>query len=106
MKYMRITLYSTEYDYSYIVDSNGYFDELWELSANFMNKGFKIIAVGDENKFLNGNAKRIEVNTEKMVCIDHGHGRPIETTLNVNGKNYKAITVADTTYVPDREELA
>ena len=49
--YYRITAYHPAEDLSVIADSNGKFEKLWQFSAYMVAKGFKIIAVGGENKF-------------------------------------------------------
>lgn len=55
MKTKEITLYCKEQDFCFVVDCYGYYDKVWQLSSNFVTKGMEIVAVGDSNKFLNGN---------------------------------------------------
>lgn len=50
--YFRITAYHPTENFSVIMDSNGMFEKLWQFSADLVQKGFKIIEVGDSNKFL------------------------------------------------------
>lgn len=57
--YFRITAYHPEMDCSVIMDSNGLFDKLWQFSADLVKRGFKILEVGNEDKFLDGNFEKI-----------------------------------------------
>ncbi len=42
MAYFRVTAYHPAEDVSAIIDSNGYFEKLWQLSSCLVQKGFKI----------------------------------------------------------------
>lgn len=65
--YFRITGYCKEKDFCFIVDSYGYFEKLWQLSSDFVQKGMEIIAVGASDKFLDGNLEPMD--TERIVCL-------------------------------------
>ena len=56
--YFRITAYYPEKDFSVILDSNGMFEKLWMFSSYLVQKGFKILEVGNEEKFLDGNFEK------------------------------------------------
>lgn len=56
--YFRITAYHPVEDFSAIIDSYGLFDKLWQFSAYLVEKGFKIIAVGNDEQFLDGNFEK------------------------------------------------
>lgn len=45
--YFRVTAYHESENLSVIIDSNGYFSEIWELSALMIQKGFKVLEVSD-----------------------------------------------------------
>ena len=90
MNYFRITAYSRDEDYSIIMDSYGAFNELWQFSSMLVDKGFSIIAVGNENFFNDGNIPKVEKPTNKMILRAEMQGRPI--------KEGKQITVGDKTY--------
>ena len=64
--YFRITAYHPEQDLSAIFDSNGCFEKLWQFSAYLIQKGFKIIAVGGEDKFDFGDMPKVGYNAEKI----------------------------------------
>ena len=90
MNYFRITAYNKEQDYSIIMDSYGAFNELWQFSSCLVDKGFSIIAVGNEQFFEDGNIPKIKEPTNKMILRAEMQGRPI--------KDAKQITVGDKTY--------
>lgn len=58
--YFRITAYHPAENLSAIFDSNGYFEKLWQFSAYLIQKGFKIIEVGNEEKFDEGDMPKAE----------------------------------------------
>ena len=53
--YFRITAYHPAKNVCAIFDSNGRFEKLWQFSAYLVQKGFKIVEVGSDDKFLDGN---------------------------------------------------
>ena len=53
--YFRITAYHPAKNICAIFDSNGRFEKLWQFSAYLVQKGFKIVEVGADDKFLDGN---------------------------------------------------
>lgn len=64
--YFRITAYHPIENISVIMDSYGKFEKLWQFSAYMVSKGFKIIAVGGEDKFEVGDMPKAEYNAEKV----------------------------------------
>ena len=90
MNYFRITAYNREEDYSIIMDSYGAFNELWQFSSCLVNKGFSIIAIGNEKFFNDGNIPKVEMETNKMILRAESQGRPI--------KDGKQISVGDKSY--------
>ena len=104
-KYFRITAYHPEQDTSIIMDSNGLFEKLWQFSADLVQKGFKIIEVGNSDKFLEGQISLCEPIPDKYILRANAKGKPQYTTLVVDGITYKAVSVEDRTYVPDRTQI-
>ncbi len=50
------------------MDSYGIFEKLWQFSAFMVQKGFKIIAVGNDETFMDGNIERqTEPLTDKII---------------------------------------
>ena len=87
MNYFRITAYNRDEDYSVIIDSYGAFNELWQFSSCLVDKGFSIIAVGNEQFFEEGNIPKVTEQTNKMILRAEAKERPI--------RNGKQITVGD-----------
>ena len=99
--YFRITAYQPEQDLSAIFDSNGYFEKLWQFSAYLIQKGFKIIEVGNEEKFDEGDMPKAERDTIHIILRACSQGKPANTTLTKNGVAYRAVTLENKTYIPD-----
>ena len=88
--YFRITAYHPQKDISVIMDSNGKFEKLWQFSAYLIQKGFKIIEVGNQEKFLDGNIDRAPENKQKIILRACSKGQPVHkgNTIEVNNKHY------------------
>lgn len=89
--YYRITAYHPAEDLSVIADSNGKFEKLWEFSAYMVSKGFKIIEVGGEDKFDEGDMPKAERDTTHVILRACKSGEP-EIKDN-------RITVKDKVYI-------
>ena len=79
--YFRITAYHPKEDLSVIMDSNGMFEKLWQFSAFMVSKGFKIIEVGDEDKFDFGDIPKAEYDNVHVILRACKSGQP-----NINGR--------------------
>ena len=88
--YFRITSYYPESNISFIVDSNGKFDSLGAFSSFLLKKRCKIIQIGREENFQDGNITKIQP-CEKLVLRSCGFGKPERNDgiIAVNGKYYK-----------------
>ena len=88
--YFRITAYNSAEDISVIMDSNGVFEKIWQFSSLLVQKGFKIIEVGNEEKFLDGNFDRAPEDKQKIILRACSKGQPIYNgnTVQVSGKYY------------------
>ena len=91
--YFRITAYHPEQDLSAIFDSNGYFEKLWQFSAYLIQKGFKIIEVGNEEKFDEGDMPKVEPDNTHVIVRACKSGLPEITgnCITVEGKSYSII---------------
>ena len=58
--YYRITGYCEQEDFCFIMDCYGMFEKLWQFSSYLLQKGLKVLEVGNESKFTDGNIDRIE----------------------------------------------
>lgn len=89
--YFRITAYHPVEDFSAIIDSYGMFDKLWQFSAYLVEKGFKVLEVGSEGSFTDGNITRAEYDAERMSLRACQKGKPTyrDETVIVEGEYYK-----------------
>lgn len=99
--YYRITAYYKEEDLSFIVDSNGLFEKLWQFSAYLVQKDIKVIEVSKEENMLDINIEKVAQDNEHIILRATADGMPEYIEQNVNGVTYKAIKVADKIYIPD-----
>lgn len=92
--YFRITAYHAEKDMSVIIDSNGIYEKLWQFSAYLVSKGFKVLEVGGEGSFTDGNIERAKYDAERMILRACQKGKPTyrDGTVIVEGKYYKPIS--------------
>ena len=87
--YFRITAYHPAKNICAIFDSNGRFEKLWQFSSYLVQKGFKIVEVGADDKFLDGNIPKAPAGDQLLVraCAK---GSP--------QRNGNAVTVQDRSY--------
>ena len=83
--YFRITAYHPEQDTTVILDSNG----------------FKILEVGNAEKFLDGDIQKVEEISDRYILRAYAKGKPQYTTRMVHGITYKAVAVNNLCYIPD-----
>ena len=89
--YFRITAYHPEQNISVIMDSYGMFEKLWQFSAYMVQKGFKVLAVGNDETFFDGNIeKETEVEPEKIILRAYATGKPTIANgrVEIDGKFY------------------
>ena len=89
--YFRITAYHPEENVSVIMDAYGMFEKLWQFSSFMVQKGFKIIAVGNGETFTDGNIEKDDTfRANKILLRACVTGKPtIENgKVEVNGKFY------------------
>ena len=89
--YFRITAYHPEENVSIIIDSNGMFEKLWQFSSHLVKKGFKIIAVGNDDSFDDGNIPKAFLDAHNMILRACDRGKPIcrEGCIEVKGRSYR-----------------
>ena len=90
MAYFRVTIYHPAEDVSAIIDSNGYFEKLWQLSAALVQKGFKILEVGADDRFLEGDLPKLEADRQHLFLRACKTGKPdhISGAVQIGGKGY------------------
>lgn len=91
--YFRITAYHPTENLSVIMDSNGLFEKLWQFSSFMVSKGFKIIEVGGEDKFDDGDMPKAEQDTVHVILRACKSGEPEITGnhITIEGKSYTTI---------------
>ena len=89
--YFRITAYHPQKDVCAVLDSNGMFDAIWQFSSFLVLNGFKIIEVGNERKFLDGDFPKAEESCNKILLRACAKGSPFRdgSRITVNGKSYE-----------------
>ena len=88
--YFRITAYHPTENLSVIMDSNGLFQKLWQFSSYMVSKGFKIIEVGGEDKFDDGDMPKAGYDNVHVILRACKSGKPeIQgNRITVEGKSY------------------
>jgi hypothetical protein len=97
--YFRITGYCPEHDFSFIIDSNGMFEKLWQFSSMLIQKGLKVLEVSTGEKFIDINIKPIEEDTEHIILRATAEGKPEYVDQIINGVTYKAVKVGEKVYI-------
>ena len=99
----RITGYCKDNDFSFIVDSNGKFEKLWQFSSYLVQKGIEIVEVSKAENILDVNITPAQQDNINLILRATADGRPEYIDQYVNGTNYKAIKVGDKIYIPNKE---
>ena len=91
--YFRITAYHPQKGISVIMDSIGKFEKLWQFSAFLVGKGFKIVEVGADDKFDEGDLPKVEYDNVHVILRACKSGKPdIQgNRITVESKSYTAI---------------
>lgn len=103
-KYYRITAYYPQDDFSFILDSNGMHEKLWQFSAMLVAKGLKVLEVSKLENVIDININQVEEDKEHIFLRATAEGKPEYINQNINGTIYKAIKVADKIYIPDNTQ--
>ena len=101
--YFRVTVYHPAEDISAIFDSNGFYEKIWQLSSTLLQKGFKVLEVSNDERFLDVNIIKAEPVSDKLILRAHGKGHPECVPHVLDGVTYHAVKVAEKIYIPDRE---
>lgn len=90
--YFRITAYHPQKDICAVFDSNGRFEKLWQFSSFLVQKGFKIIEVGSDDKFCEGNIPKVPEDTSLILrACAKGEPKKDGTSIEIHGKHYEVI---------------
>ena len=99
--YFRITGYYPDADCSFIADSYGKFEKLWQFSSYLISKGFTIIEVGSTDTFTDGNFKKADYDKEHVILRAAHYGEP---TFDYK-KGKRIIKVSNRYYIPERSNI-
>ena len=97
--YFRITGYSQENDFCFIMDSNGKFEKLWQFSAHLVSKGLKVIEVNKLENIIDINIEKVEEDNEHIFLRAITENKPEYVDYKINDITYKAIKVAEKLYI-------
>lgn len=101
-QYYRITAYYPQDDFSFIIDSNGMFEKLWQFSSYLIQKGIKVIEVSRLEDIIDIDIELVEEDKEHIFLRATADGKPKYVEQTINGTTYKAIKVADKIYIPNK----
>ena len=88
--YFRITAYHPAKNICAVFDSNGRFEKLWQFSAHLVRKGFKIVEVAADDKFLNGNIPKAPAGAQLLVrACAKGSPQRDGNVVTVQGRSYE-----------------
>jgi hypothetical protein len=103
MNYYRITAYEPKNDFTFIVDSNGKFEKLWQFSAYLISKGFEVVEVSTENNFIDITTTKVEEDKDHIFLRATQSGKPLFVPQVVNNITYKAVKVSNAIYALIKE---
>ena len=101
--YYRITAYYPQDDFSFIIDSNGKFEKLWQFSSYLVNKEIQIVEVSKEEQIIDINIEKPDLDKDNIILRATADGKPEYVEQTLNGITYKAVKVADKIYIPNKE---
>ena len=100
--YYRITAYYPQDDFSFIIDSNGKFEKLWQFSSYLVDKGIQIVEVSKEEQIIDINIEKPDIDKDNIILRATADGKPEYVEQTINGITYKAVKVADKIYIPNK----
>lgn len=91
MNYFRITAYYPDENITFIADSFGAFEKLWQFSAYLVSKCCKIIEVATAPNFDFGDFIKAEPNDTQLILRACAKGQPDikNGVISVNKMSYK-----------------
>ena len=89
--YFRITAYYPAEDISFIMDTYGKYNQIWQFSAYLVKLKFKIIDVAGQGQFDYGNIPPVKETSNQFIlraCMK-GRVEKNDGIININGRYYK-----------------
>ena len=68
-KYFRVKAHYPKENMTIVVDSYGRYDEIWQLSAFLIKKGFKILEVWDDGKVSNTYISKVNIVDNNHIIV-------------------------------------
>lgn len=104
--YFRITGYLPEQNISFVMDSYGAYEKLWQFSSELLRKGCKILFVGNSETFSDETISKLSAVSKKPALRAIASGSPTEETYTANDIVYSAVRIGDKVYIPDITKLS
>ena len=99
--YFRITAYYPTEDCSFIADSYGKFEKLWQFSSYLLKKGIKVLEVNHFEDSKDLNIGVIPFNTSEFYLRAVKKGKPTYTEREINGIRHKIADISGKCYIPN-----
>ena len=98
--YFRITGYSPENDFCFIIDCFGVYEKMWQFSSHLVQKGLKVLEVSNDENFIDINITKAKEEPNHFILRATAEGKPEYIKQTINGIEYNAVKVADKLYIP------
>ena len=99
--YFRVTGYHPQSNCSFIADSYGKFEKLWQFSSNLLSYGVKVIEVNRFEDSKDLNIGTIEENKDSFVLRAVAKGKPKIIEKEINGRKHQIVDVNGKCYIPN-----
>ena len=104
-QYFRITAYCPVRDISFIMDTIGMYEKIWQFSSFMLQKGFQVLEVSSDEKFIDGNIVKEKPDPDNFIMRARCKGRPGNIVYEYKDIVYEAIRVGNKIYIPDKEKV-
>ena len=99
--YFRITGYYINGDCSFIADSYGKFEKLWQFSSYLLKQGIKILEVNKYEDSKDLNIGVINENKNEFFLRAVKKGQPTYTEREIDGITHKLVDINGKCYIPN-----
>lgn len=103
--YYRVAGYYPDENISFIADSNGKHEKLWQLSAYLKSKGCDIIAVSKQENMIDKITPPAERNDKQYLIRSCAMGTPTWSSIKIDGTTYKSLRIGNIEYIPDITQI-
>lgn len=100
--YFRITGYVKEKDVCFIMDSNGYFEKLWQFSSYLVQNNIQILEVSNDTKFQDVNIGKVDYDKDHLFLRATTKGKPEYINHTIDGEIFKAVKVGEKIYIYEK----